>query len=259
MNPNYLNIRGVGKTFKAKGKTYEALSNISLHIAEGEFVSLIGPSGCGKTTLLNLIAGLDSYDAGSIDLDGEAITGPGLDRGVVFQNHALFPWMSVLDNIMFALDCAWKNKSKQEKREWAIHCLQMVQLGHALDKKPSEISGGMKQRVGIARAFAVNPKVLLLDEPFGALDALTRESLQIELQRIWSENRRTVVLVTHDVDEAILLSDRIVVMSRGPAAELIDIIPIEAPHPRNKSDLPDFPGYRDVRSRIIDKLSFQFQ
>lgn len=256
---NYLDIRNVHKTYKTRKKTYEALENISLQVREAEFVALIGPSGCGKTTLLNLIAGLESIDQGFIQLDGKNIEGPGKERGVVFQNHALFPWMTVLENILFALDCVMQDKGKHEKLEWATHCLEMVQLEHAKHKKPHEISGGMKQRVGIARAFAIKPNVLLLDEPFGALDALTREGLQAELGRIWLQNRRTVIMVTHDVDEAILLSDRIVVMSQGPKSKIIDIIPIDEPHPRSKTELVDHSFYKDVRNRILNKLAIQFQ
>lgn len=260
MSHNYLDICHVQKIYRTRGKVYEALGDISLQIAEGEFVSLIGPSGCGKTTLLNLIAGLETADSGQIRLDGKNLEGPGTDRGVVFQNHALFPWMTVMENVMFALDCVMKDKSKREKLEWANHCLDMVRLGHAKHKKPHEISGGMKQRVGIARAFAIKPRILLLDEPFGALDALTRESLQGELERIWIENRRTVIMVTHDVDEAILLSDRIVVMSQGPKAGVLDIIQIDMPRPRSAADMADNSSfYWQVRNKMLNMLAIQFQ
>lgn len=255
MKDDYLVVRNVRKRYTTRKQVYDALDRISLKIGEGEFVSLIGPSGCGKTTLLNAIAGLEPYEDGEILLEGRRIEGPGKDRGVVFQNHALYPWMTALENILFALDCVMKDKSRQEKEEWALHCLEMVQLGDARDKKPHEISGGMKQRVGIARAFAVNPKVLLLDEPFGALDALTRESLQGELERIWREHRRTVIMVTHDVDEAILLSDRIVVMSRGPNAQIIADIPVELPRPRSRNELVEFSRYREIREKTLQLLA----
>lgn len=251
----FLRLDNVSKTYRTRGKVFEALAAISLQIEEGEFVSLIGPSGCGKSTLLNIIAGLEPYDTGTIELDGKVIQGPGMERGMVFQNHALFPWMTVFENIMFALHCVMKDKSNEEKEALATKCLDLVKLSSAKDKKPKEISGGMKQRVGIARAFAINPKVLLLDEPFGALDALTRGDLQDELERIWEENRRTVIMVTHDVEEAILLSDRIIVMSHGPKATIRETIHVEIPRPRQKSDLMDHPQYIHLRKQLVQMLS----
>lgn len=250
----YLHVDDVTKTYTSRGKAYEVLDKIRLTIREGEFISLIGPSGCGKSTLLNMIAGLEGIDSGSIVLDGRGIKGPGVERGMVFQNHALFPWMTVFENIMFALDCVMKEVSKKEKEELALKYLDIVKLTPAKDKKPGEISGGMKQRVGIARAFAINPKVLLLDEPFGALDALTRGDLQDELERIWEEYRRTVIMVTHDVEEAILLSDRIVVMSHGPKARILEIIDVEIPRPRNRSEIVDDPNFVILRKKLIGLL-----
>lgn len=253
-NGVYLHVHDVTKSYTSRGKIYEVLDKIRLTIREGEFISLIGPSGCGKSTLLNMIAGLEGIDAGSIVLDGQGIKGPGVERGMVFQNHALFPWMTVLENIMFALDCVMKEASKKEKKDLALKYLDIVKLTPAKDKKPGEISGGMKQRVGIARAFAINPKVLLLDEPFGALDALTRGDLQDELERIWEEYRRTVIMVTHDVEEAILLSDRIVVMSHGPKARILEIIDVEIPRPRNRSEIVDDLNFVRLRKKLIGLL-----
>lgn len=250
-----LEIDRVSKTFRSRGKVFEALDEITLTFNEGEFISLIGPSGCGKSTLLNMIAGIESYDNGTIKLDGDIIKKPGVERGMVFQNHALFPWMTVYENIMFALDCVKEGASKEEKDKIAMKYLELVKLTAAKDKKPKEISGGMKQRVGIARAFVNNPKVLLLDEPFGALDALTRGSLQDELERIWEEEKKSVVMVTHDVEEAILLSDRIVVMSHGPKAYIRDVIKVDIPRPRQKSDIMDNQEFIKLRKLLTNMLS----
>ncbi len=251
----FLGIHRVMKSYNTRGVIFEALDEISLDIREGEFISLIGPSGCGKSTLLNIIAGLESCNTGHIRLEGRRIDGPGIDRGMVFQSHALYPWLSVFDNIMFALDCVMKDASKEEKTTIANKYLEVVKLTAAKDKKPGEISGGMKQRVGIARAFAINPKVLLLDEPFGALDALTRGELQDELERIWEKDRRTVIMVTHDVEEAILLSDRIAVMSHGPKAKVLDCIEVDIPRPRQKAELLDDPKFAVLRKKLVNMLS----
>jgi nitrate transport ATP-binding subunits C and D len=250
-----LQINRVTKSYKTRGKVFDALDEISLDIQEGEFISLIGPSGCGKSTLLNMVAGLEDCSKGHILLDGKRIEGPGVDRGMVFQSHALYPWLTVFDNIMFALDCVMKNTARAEKEALANKYLDIVKLTAAKDKKPREISGGMKQRVGIARAFAINPKVLLLDEPFGALDALTRAELQDELERIWEKERRTVIMVTHDVEEAILLSDRIVVMSHGPNARVLDSIQVDIPRPRQKAELLEDPMFVVLRKRLVGMLS----
>ncbi|WP_017729404.1 ABC transporter ATP-binding protein [Halalkalibacterium ligniniphilum] len=251
----FVEIARVKKTFKTRGKVFEALDEINLQFNEGEFISLIGPSGCGKSTLLNMIAGIESCEVGTIKLDGQVIKKPGVERGMVFQNHALFPWMTVYENIMFALDCVKEGATKEEKDEIAMKYLELVKLTGAKDKKPREISGGMKQRVGIARAFVNNPKVLLLDEPFGALDALTRGSLQDELERIWEEEQKTVVMVTHDVEEAILLSDRIVVMSHGPKANIRAVISVDIPRPRQKSDIMDNQEFIKLRKQLTNMLS----
>ncbi|GAB7058091.1 MULTISPECIES: ABC transporter ATP-binding protein [unclassified Paenibacillus] len=249
-----LQISRVTKSYKTRGKVFDALDEISLNIKEGEFISLIGPSGCGKSTLLNMVAGLEDCSTGHIILDGRKIEGPGVERGMVFQSHALYPWLTVFDNIMFALDCVMKTASRAEKEELANKYLDVVKLTAAKDKKPGEISGGMKQRVGIARAFAINPKVLLLDEPFGALDALTRGELQDELERIWEKDRRTVIMVTHDVDEAILLSDRIVVMGHGPKAKVLDCIEVDIPRPRQKAELMEDPRFVLLRKKLVGML-----
>ncbi|MBB6446283.1 ABC transporter ATP-binding protein [Bacillus benzoevorans] len=254
MDKYFLQISNVAKSYKTRGKVSEVLDMISLQINEGEFISLIGPSGCGKSTLLNMIAGLETYQKGTIKLKDKLIEGPGVDRGMVFQNHALFPWMTVFENIMFALNSVMENKSKEEKEILANKYLDLVKLSSAKDKKPKEISGGMKQRVGIARAFVINPKVLLLDEPFGALDAITREELQDELERIWEQDKRTVIMVTHDVEEAILLSDRIVVMSHGPKARIQEIINVDIPRPRKKSELLDNPRFNKLKKELIKML-----
>lgn len=255
-NP-FLEVRKISKTFKSGSTVFEALDEITLEIKKGEFVSLIGPSGCGKSTLLNMIAGIEAYDTGSIVLDGKRVEGPGQERGMVFQHHALFPWMTVLENIMFALDCVLKNANSQEKETIAMKYLQLVKLHSAKDKKPSEISGGMKQRVGIARALVIDPKVLLLDEPFGALDALTRGELQEELGRICQEEQKTVVMVTHDMEEAILLSDRIFVMSNGPKAIIQEMIKVDIPKPRRKSKILDDPQCITLKKSLIGLLSEQ--
>ncbi len=200
-----LEFSEVEKTFAAKGGGYRALAPISLEVAAGEFVALVGPSGCGKSTILRLVAGLEDHTGGRTLMDGEPVTGPGPDRGMVFQDHALLPWMSVFDNVLFALECNPRGRSKEECREATREYLDLVRLSRFADQRPSQLSGGMKQRVGLARTFALDPKVLLMDEPFGSLDALTRGVMQSELLRIWEASQVTVLLVTHDVDEALLL------------------------------------------------------
>ncbi|MDI3326960.1 MAG: ABC transporter ATP-binding protein [Alicyclobacillaceae bacterium] len=255
----YLVMKQVTKIFRSKRTAYHALDSVDLEVRKGEFVSLIGPSGCGKSTLLNIAAGLISPTEGSVWLDGKPVTGPGRDRGMVFQSHALFPWMTVLENIVFALECgkggaAGRSEEGGWKEEVARRYLERVQLAHAADKRPHEISGGMKQRVGIARAMAVQPKVFLLDEPFGALDALTRSSLQEELVRIWEQDRRTVLMVTHDIEEAIVLSDTIVVMTSGPRAKVREVLSVDIPRPRDKQALLDIPEYRHMKKELLGML-----
>jgi len=248
-------VEGVSKSFVDRRTTNCVLEGIDLTVADGEFLTLIGPSGCGKSTLLGMIAGLSMPDEGAIVLDGKPVTGPGCDRGVVFQQHVLLPWMTAYENVRFALDCAMEDRPAEERHELALHYLKVVHLEEAKDKKPGQLSGGMQQRVGIARAFAIQPKVLLLDEPFGSLDALTRISLQDHLLHAWESERKTVVMVTHDVDEAIMLSDRILVMSHGPAARirLELIVPFE--RPRHKEQLLRDPDYYELRASLLSVLT----
>jgi nitrate ABC transporter ATP-binding subunit len=253
--PAFLAVERVSKTFVTKKTRLQAFDQLSLAVQEGEFVAIIGPSGCGKSTLLNLIAGLLPPDDGSIWLGGERVTKPGADRGVVFQQHLLLPWMTAYANVRFALDCTMPRTPAAERDRLARHYLAMVQLSDARDKKPAQLSGGMQQRVGIARAFAIRPRVLLLDEPFGALDAATRLTLQEQLLRIWEGERRTVVLVTHDVDEALLLADRVVVMSCGPGAVLRRDLSVPFRRPRERSGLLRDPVYHELRAELFALLT----
>jgi nitrate/nitrite transport system ATP-binding protein len=250
----FVELTRVGKHFETRKGRFVALRDVNLGIARGEFVSLIGHSGCGKSTVLNLIAGLLEPSEGGLICNGREIDGPGPERAVVFQNHSLLPWMTCLGNVQLAVDKVFASQSKAERRERSEAALRMVGLDHALHKFPSEISGGMKQRVGIARALVMEPKVLLMDEPFGALDALTRAHLQDELLRIVGQTHSTVVMVTHDVDEAVLLSDRIVMMSNGPAATVGDILKVELPRPRERLALANDPLYHQYRGAVLEFL-----
>jgi nitrate/nitrite transport system ATP-binding protein len=251
----YLMIENLGMTFDTKNGPFTALTDIDLHIEQGEFVALIGHSGCGKSTLLNCIAGLLTPSEGHILLANREIGGPGPDRGVVFQNHSLLPWLTCFDNVYLAVERVFAaNEPKAQLRDRVNKALAMVKLTHATDKYPHEISGGMKQRVGIARALAMEPKVLLLDEPFGALDALTRAHLQDELIKIVAETKSTVVMVTHDVDEAVLLSDRVVMMTNGPAARIGEILSVDLPRPRNRLALATHPRYIACRQAVLEFL-----
>jgi len=252
---NYLRIDGVEMTFDTKKGPFVAITGINLAIRKGEFVSLIGHSGCGKSTLLNLVTGLLAPTAGGVILAGREIAGPGPDRGVVFQNHSLLPWFTCFGNVYLAVERVFgaaEPKAKLRARTQAA--LELVGLGHALDKLPQEISGGMKQRVGIARALAIEPKVLLLDEPFGALDALTRATLQDELIRIVAGTGATVLMVTHDVDEAVLLSDRVVMMTNGPAATIGEVLRVDLARPRNRVELAEDAAYTHFRKAVLDFL-----
>jgi nitrate/nitrite transport system ATP-binding protein len=246
----YLNIEAVGKTFETKKGPFVALTGIDLQIRKGEFVTLIGHSGCGKSTLLNLVAGLQKPSEGNILLAERHIDGPGPDRGVVFQNHSLLPWLTCYENVYLAVERVFAT----ERKERTHAALELVGLSHAEHKYPHEISGGMKQRVGIARALAIEPKVLLLDEPFGALDALTRATLQDELMRIVASTGATVLMVTHDVDEAVLLSDRVVMMTNGPAATIGDVLRVELPRPRARLALAHDPRFMDLRAAVLEFL-----
>jgi nitrate/nitrite transport system ATP-binding protein len=252
---NYLVVEQAGMVFETKKGRFEALQNINLTVAKGEFITLIGHSGCGKSTLLNLIAGLTQATQGNLLLANREIRGPGPDRGMVFQNHCLLPWMSCLENVALAVERVFGQQETQaQRRKRALDALEMVGLSHAKDKKPHEVSGGMKQRVGIARALAMEPKVLLMDEPFGALDALTRAHLQDELMKIIAKTQSTVVMVTHDVDEAVLLSDRIVMLTNGPAATIGEIVQVDLPRPRDRVALAGDPRYMQHRSQVLEFL-----
>jgi nitrate/nitrite transport system ATP-binding protein len=251
----YLHIENVGMTFETKKGPFVALTGIGLAVKKGEFVSLIGHSGCGKSTLLNVVAGLLAPTEGGAILAGREIAGPGPDRGVVFQNHSLLPWLTCFGNVHLAVERVFgaaEPKANLKARTQAA--LELVGLAHATDKLPQAISGGMKQRVGIARALAIEPKMLLLDEPFGALDALTRATLQDELIRIVSNTGATVLMVTHDVDEAVLLSDRVVMMTNGPAATIGDVLEVDLPRPRERLALVTNARYIHLRGRVLEFL-----
>jgi nitrate/nitrite transport system ATP-binding protein len=250
-----LSIENVGQSFNTKQGKYVALHNINLSITQGEVIALIGHSGCGKSTLLNLIAGLTLPTSGVLLCNNREIAGPGPDRAVVFQNHSLLPWMTCRENVCLAVErvFGWKEgKAKLKARSEAA--LDMVHMTHAMDKYPHEISGGMKQRVGIARAFSMEPKILLMDEPFGALDALTRAALQDELNAVMAKTGATVVMVTHDVDEAVLLSDRIVMMTNGPAAVIGEIVEVKLERPRDRLALAANKDYTEYRAAVLDFL-----
>lgn len=251
----YLQIDHVGITFPTDNGPLEVLRDVQLNVQQGEFISLIGHSGCGKSTVLNIVAGLLKATQGGIVLEDKEVTSPGPDRAVVFQQHSLMPWLSVYDNVRLAVDQVFeKSKNRQERHEWTLHHLEMVHMSHALDRKPAEISGGMKQRVGIARALSMEPKVLLMDEPFGALDALTRTHMQDSLMEIQADLNNTVIMITHDVDEAVLLSDRIVMMSNGPAATVGNILDVELERPRNRLALAEDPQFNHYRAEIVKFL-----
>jgi nitrate/nitrite transport system ATP-binding protein len=254
MTKAYLSIETLGVTFSG-ARTSEVLRGVSLQVEAGEFVSIIGHSGCGKSTLLNVVAGLVPATTGAVILDKAAVSAPGPDRAVVFQNHSLLPWLSVYENVKLGVDKVFgRTKSAAERREWVLHNLALVQMEHAKDKRPSEISGGMKQRVGIARALAMEPKVLLLDEPFGALDALTRAHLQDSVMEIHATLKNTVLMITHDVDEAALLSDRIVMMTNGPAAGIGEVLRVDLPRPRRRLEMATAPEYLRARAAVLEFL-----
>lgn len=254
MSKPLLDLTQLGMRFPTPNGEFIALKNVNLHIQEGEFISLIGHSGCGKSTVLNLVAGLHLPTDGGVIVDGREVAGPGPDRAVVFQNHSLLPWLTVYENVELAVKQIAKGKSKQWIREQVHHYLELIQMSHASDKKPDEISGGMKQRVGIARALALQPKVLLMDEPFGALDALTRAHLQDSLMRIQAELNNTVIMITHDVDEAVLLSDKIVMMTNGPAATIGEVLDINLARPRDRIALAENAQYQKYRQSVLKFL-----
>jgi len=251
----YLKIDHLDKSFARGSQTTEVLRDVTLTIDKGEFVSIIGHSGCGKSTLLNVVAGLIPASRGGVLLENREVDEPGPDRAVVFQNHSLLPWLTVYDNVRLAVDKVFGGtKSRAERDAWTLHNLDLVQMTHAKDKRPAEISGGMKQRVGIARALAMEPKVLLLDEPFGALDALTRAHLQDSVMALQQKLGNTVMMITHDVDEAVLLSDRIVMMTNGPAAHIGEILDVPLPRPRKRLEMAANPTYLKCRQRVLEFL-----
>ena len=248
----YVQLENVSMVFNTKQGPFQALKDVNLNIAEGEFIALIGHSGCGKSTVLNIIAGLLNHTDGVALCADREIKGPGPERAVVFQNHSLLPWLTCFDNVYLAVERVFgKTEKKPELKRRTQEALALVGLTHAEHKYPNEISGGMKQRVGIARALAMNPKVLLMDEPFGALDALTRAHLQDELMKITAATQKTVIMVTHDVDEAVLLADRIVMMTNGPSATVGEILQVDLPHPRNRLALADNAQYNHYRAEVL--------
>lgn len=260
MKKIHLNIDHVSMEFPTPDGSYLALQDVDLEMQEGEFVSLIGHSGCGKSTVLNIVAGLYKATLGGIVLDGKEVNEPGPERAVIFQNHSLLPWLTAYENVELAVKQVFgranskQRKSKAEMKTWIEHNLHLVHMEHAMHKRPDELSGGMKQRVGIARALAMQPKVLLMDEPFGALDALTRAHMQESLMEIHAELGNTVIMITHDVDEAVLLSDRIVMMTNGPAASIGEILEIDLPRPRDRVELSDNEKYNHYRHEVLQFL-----
>jgi nitrate/nitrite transport system ATP-binding protein len=255
MQRPYLRLDHIGKSFQRGSTATEVLRDINLSIAHGEYVAIIGHSGCGKSTLLNIIAGLTPVSEGAVLLEDQEVNSPGPDRAVVFQNHSLLPWLTVYENVSLAVNKVFgATKTKAERDEWIRHNLALVHMTHALDKRPSEISGGMKQRVGIARALAMEPKILLLDEPFGALDALTRAHLQDSVMEIHSRLKNTMIMITHDVDEAVLLSDRIVMMTNGPAATIGEVLDVTLDRPRRRLDLVEDAVYTHARAGVLEFL-----
>lgn len=253
---SYLKIEDLEISFNTPKGIFVAVKDINLDIQKGEIISIIGHSGCGKSTIMNAVGGMLKPTKGSVILDGKEIKGPGPDRGIVFQNYSLLPWLSVYQNIFQAVDAALREKSKAEKEGLVEKYLKMVNLWEHKEKLPGQISGGMKQRVAIARAFAIDPEVLLLDEPFGALDALTKGSLHIELLKMWNLTGRnkTIIMVTHDIEEAVFLSDKIIVMNNGPAASIREIEEVHLPRPRNKKTTVNMPEYQIIRERLLSLL-----
>jgi nitrate/nitrite transport system ATP-binding protein len=254
-SPVLLSCQKLSKSYPLpKGQSYEVLHELQLDIMQGEFMSIIGHSGCGKSTLLSLIAGLNPISGGQILLGGKAIKGPGPDRGVIFQSPSLLPWMSALENVLLGVNQVFPHESKDTRRDIATYYLQKVGLGDALDKRAKDLSQGMQQRVGIARAFAIKPQILLLDEPFGMLDSLTRAELQEVLLEVWNREKITAIMITHDVDEAIFLSDRVVMMTSGPRAQIGDVLKIHLDRPRERKEVMEHPDYYEYRSHLIDFL-----
>ncbi len=256
---DFLVVENLVKAFKgADGSESVVLNGINLKIEANEYISVIGHSGCGKSTLLKIIAGLETATSGLVQLEGKEIRKPGAERMMVFQQYALLPWLTVRDNIRLAIDEVMKQASAAQKQEIVEEHIAMVNLNAAANKYPDEISGGMKQRVGIARAIAIRPKLLLMDEPFGALDALTRGKLQRQVLDIWENNRQAVMMITHDVDEALYMSDRIVLMTNGPSATIGEVIQVPFAHPRNIQELRELPEYYELRNHALNFLDHHF-
>ncbi|ARV61836.1 bacitracin ABC transporter ATP-binding protein [Nostocales cyanobacterium HT-58-2] len=256
--PPFLVIEDVSKVYPTSKGPYTVLDGVNLNVHEGEFICVIGHSGCGKSTLLNMVSGFAKPTSGKVLLNSKPITQPGPDRMMVFQNYALLPWRTAFENIYLAVNSVFPNKSKAEKSAIVRNHLALVGLAEAADKKPTQLSGGMKQRVAIARALAIRPQVLILDEPFGALDAITKEELQEELLKIWNERRCTVLMITHDIDEALFLADRLVMMTNGPAANIGEVIEIPFPRPRDRSRIMEDPQYYKLRNYALDFLYRRF-
>ena len=246
----YASVEGIARRYGVTA----IFEDVWFGVGRGEFVCLVGHSGCGKTTILNILAGLEPPDGGALLVDGGEVSGTSLDRAVIFQGHALMPWLTAAGNVAFALSCRHPGWTRAQCLEEARAALAKVGLAHAADRRPAQLSGGMKQRVGIARAFALRPKMMLMDEPFSALDALTRGALQDEVSRLVSEAHQTAFMITHDVDEAILLSDRILLMSNGPGARIAEVVRNPLPRPRTRNDLHRMPGYHELRDHILDFL-----
>ena len=256
--PPLLRFEQLSKVYATPRGPYPVLENINLEVNRGEFVCVIGHSGCGKSTLLNMVSGFATPSSGQVLLDGQPITRPGPDRMVVFQGYALLPWMTAYDNVHLAIDSVQPNISEHQKREIAMEHLAMVGLTAAADKRITQLSGGMKQRVAIARALSIRPEVLILDEPFGALDAITKEELQEELLQIWNTQKCTVLMITHDIDEALFLADRLVMMTNGPAAGIGEVLSIDFPRPRSREDIMEDPRYYELRNSALDFLYNRF-
>jgi nitrate/nitrite transport system ATP-binding protein len=258
VSSSFLKIDRVSKTYPSANGAVTILDNISLDVQEGEFVCLIGHSGCGKSTLLNMVSGFNTPTNGTVFLRDQPITAPGPDRMMVFQSYCLLPWLTVYENVYLAVDAVHAAKSTADKKSIVHDHLQMVGLTEAAEKRPNQISGGMKQRVAIARALSIQPQVLILDEPFGALDAITKEELQDELLAIWREHRVTIMMITHDIDEALYLADRLVMMTNGPAAQIGEIMDIPFERPRNRSEIMDSKLYVELRNSALDFLFNRF-
>jgi len=256
MSLHFIEVEGLARRFPQPGRQppLAVFEHVNFTIEKGEFICVIGHSGCGKSTILNILAGLDAASEGAFVMDGKEVSGPSRDRGVIFQNHSLLPWLTALGNVSFAVRARWPEWSRSRVRAHSQSYLEMVGLAGAEHKKPSQLSGGMRQRVGIARAFAIEPKLLLMDEPFGALDALTRGVIQDELLQIWGRTHQTVFMITHDVDEAILLADRVLLMTNGPDARIAESVVIDIPRPRDRTVIHQHPDYYTIRNHLVDFL-----